>query len=395
MDTSPDATLFRSRDFLREHLATLMRFYHPRCIDVGGGYFQFFRADGSVPDLGLKHLVSSTRMIINYAFAHREFRDPAYLGAIRHGLKFLRTAHRNPATGGYSWILRDGTVVDATNHCYGLAFVMLAYARAIEAGVEEARPWLVETWDVLEQRFWESQYGLYADEATVDWQVSGYRGQNPNMHLCEAFLAAYEATGEQRYFDRAAALADVMVNRQAALCGGQVWEHYSADWQIDWNYNKGDRTNIFRPWGLQPGHQLEWAKLLLLLDRHSPQQWRLGRSGELFDVAIKLAWDTQHGGLIYGYDEHGAPYDSDKYSWVQVEAMAAAALLAQRLGSAAHWEWYERIANYSWRVFVDPARGCWHRIRKPDNSSHGEEACFSGLTDYHTLSACTDVMAVL
>ncbi len=395
MSKSSEFSRFRSRDFLHAHLAALMDFYHPRCIDQAGGYFQFFREDGSVPDPGQKHLVSSARMIINYALAHREFAKPEYLDAIRHGLKFLRTAHRNPATGGYRWILRDGEVVDATNHCYGLAFVMLAYARAVEAGVDEARPWLAETWDVLEQRFWEPQHGLYADEATADWQLSSYRGQNPNMHLCEAFLAAFEASADPRYIERAAALAEVMVNRQAAQCGGQVWEHYGADWQIDWNYNKGDRTNIFRPWGLQPGHQLEWAKLLLLLDRHSPQGWRLQRAVELFDISIKLAWDTQHGGLIYGYDPEGAPYDRDKYSWVQIEGMATAALLGQRLSSAPHWEWYERIADYSWKFFVDPRQACWHRIRKPDNRSYNEEACFSGLTDYHTFSACTDLMSVL
>ncbi|HEY1075692.1 MAG TPA: AGE family epimerase/isomerase [Fontimonas sp.] len=390
-----ETSRFRSRAFLREHLAQLMRFYHPRCIDPAGGYFQFFDQDGSAVDPRQKHLVSSARMIINYALAHREFGELAYVDAMRHGLSFLRSAHRNPQTGGYAWILRDGAVADATQHCYGLAFVMLAYARALDAGIGEARSWLAETWDVLQQRFWEPAHGLYADEATPDWRLSGYRGQNPNMHLCEALLAAHEATGESRYVERAAALADAMVNRQAAQCGGQVWEHYDADWQIDWHYNKGDRSNIFRPWGLQPGHQLEWAKLLLLLDRHVPQEWRLRRAVELFEVSTRLAWDDRHGGLIYGYDPDGAPYDSDKYSWVQVEAMAAAALLAARLDSAAHWAWYERIAAYSWQVFVDPRQGCWHRIRQPDNSPVDEQGCFSGLTDYHTLSACTDVMAVL
>jgi hypothetical protein len=40
--------------------------------------------------------------------------------------------------------------------------------------------------------------------------------------------------------------------RQAALAGGLIWEHYQADWSIDWNYNKDDKSNIFRPWGYQP-----------------------------------------------------------------------------------------------------------------------------------------------
>lgn len=391
----PAAENFRSRDFILAHLRQVIGFYHPRCIDPSGGFIGFFREDGSGFDPGQKHLVGTTRMIINYAFAHQLFGGREYIEAIRHGLKYLRNAHRNPGTGGYAWILRDGVAVDTTNHCYGLAFCVLAYAKAVQVGVEEARPWLAETWDVLERHFFEPQHGLYADEASADWQVSGYRGQNPNMHLCEAFLAAFEATREQRYLDRALTLADSMANRQAAKCNGQVWEHYDQDWNVDWNYNKGDRSNIFRPWGLQPGHQVEWAKLLLLLDQHAPEPWRLRRAQQLFTVAVETAWDPKHGGLIYGYDEQGAPYDTDKYSWVQIETMAAAAMLAQRTGNALQWEWYERVAAYSWRVFVDARRGCWHRIRRPDNSSWPEEGCFSGLTDYHTMSAGADILRAL
>ena len=37
--------------------------------------------------------------------------------------------------------------------------------------------------------------------------------------------------------------------------GGFVWEHYTVDFEIDWEYNKNDPSNIYRPWGFQPGHQ--------------------------------------------------------------------------------------------------------------------------------------------
>lgn len=384
----------RARGFIEGHVRQVMQFYHPRCIDPAGGYFGSFREDGSAFDPAHRHLVGSARMVINYAIAFQLMGDDGYREAAAYGLEFLRRSHRKPGDG-YVWVLRDGVAVDATNHAYGLAFCVLAYAKAVQIGLEQAVPWLEETWEVLERRFWEPHHGLYADEADEHWRVSSYRGQNANMHLCEAWLAAYEATGQSRYLDRARLLADHMVNRQAAQCNGQIWEHYHSNWTIDWDYNKGDRSNIFRPWGLQPGHQIEWAKLLLLLDRHAPEPWRLSRARQLFDVAVETAWHAQHGGLIYGYDDRGQPYDSDKYSWVQVEAMATAALLAHRSGDASCWEWYDRIAHYSWRVFVDPVHGCWHRVRHPDNTAWDEPGCFSGLTDYHTLSACADILKVL
>src|SRR5690606_22485206 len=219
-----------------------------------------------------------------------------------------------------------------------------------------------------------------------------YRGQNANMHACEAWLAAYEATGEARYLERAATLASNMTRRQAALAGDLVWEHYHSDWSVDWDYNRGDRSNIFRPWGIQPGHQIEWAKLLLILDRHAPADWYLPRARELFDRAVAMAWDARHGGLVYGNDPDGVVYDADKYFWVQAEAIATAALLARRTGQAQYRQCYVRLWSYAWEHFVDHEYGAWYRILGPDNRKLTDQKSPAGKTDYHTMGACYEVL---
>ena len=386
---------FRSREFLLGHVRETLAFYHPRCIDPAGGFFQFFKDNGTVYDPHTRHLVSSTRFVFNYSMAWQHFGEPAYRDAVRHGIDFLRQAHRNPDTGGYAWLLHGGEVVDATNHCYGLAFVVLAYAKALEAGLEEARAWIAETWELMERHFWEPRHGLYADEADADWNVSAYRGQNANMHACEAWLAAYEASGEERYLRRAELLARNMTGRQAALAGGLVWEHYRRDWSPDWEYNRGDRSNIFRPWGFQPGHQTEWAKLLLILDRHAPDETHLPRARDLFDRAVAMAWDPEHGGLVYGNDREGGFYDEDKYFWVQAESLATAALLGARTGEARYWQWYQRLWDYSWTHFVDHRHGAWYRILGRDNRKLTDEKSPAGKTDYHTMGACYEVLKAL
>ena len=64
MNTSASALPdFRSREFLLGHVRDTMAFYHPRCIDPAGGFFQFFKDDGTVYDARTRHLVSSTRFI--------------------------------------------------------------------------------------------------------------------------------------------------------------------------------------------------------------------------------------------------------------------------------------------------------------------------------------------
>ncbi|HSC78918.1 MAG TPA: AGE family epimerase/isomerase [Chitinolyticbacter sp.] len=386
---------FRSREFLLDHIRHTMAFYDPRAVDPAGGFYHFYKDDGTVYDRDTRHLVSSTRFVFNYAMAYRAFGKPEYLQRVRHGLAYLREVHRNPETGGYAWLLRQGEVIDGTNHCYGLAFVMLAYACGVKAGIAEAGAWLGETYDLMEQRFWLPEHGVYASEATPDWTQTSYRGQNDNMHGCEAMLAAFEATGEARYLERARLLAENFTRRQAALTQNQVWEHFQADWMPDLEYNRGDRSNIFRPWGFQTGHQTEWAKLLLILDRHDPAPWHLERARGLFDAAMESGWDPRHGGLIYGYDLEGAPYDEDKYFWVQAESFAAAALLAHASGEEKYWQWYERIWDYSWRHFVDHQYGAWYRILAPDNSKLTDEKSPAGKTDYHTMGACHEVLNVL
>ena len=384
---------FRATDFLAQHIQTTMNFYHPRAIDPKGGFFHYFRDDGSVYDAHTRHLVSSTRFIFNYSEAARYFGNAEYLAAARHGLDYLRSAHLNPQNGGYTWLIKDGQAVDQTNHCYGLAFVLLAYASAVKAGITEAQAYVHETFALMEQHFWLPEHGLYADEASVDWKiVSPYRGQNANMHSCEALIAAFEATGHKPYLDRAMLLAHNICVRQTQTTQGQIWEHYDPTWRPDWNYNQHDPQNLFRPWGYQPGHFTEWAKLLLILDRYQPKPCLLVTAKQLFDQALEKAWDHEYGGVCYGFSPSGDVCDADKYFWVQAESIAAAALLAQATGEQRYWDWYDTLWGYVWSHFVDHEYGAWYRILKPENSPYDKLKSPAGKTDYHTMGACYEVI---
>jgi mannose/cellobiose epimerase-like protein (N-acyl-D-glucosamine 2-epimerase family) len=235
---------------------------------------------------------------------------------------------------------------------------MLAGARAHQAGFGRGRETLERAYDVVDRRFWEPEHGLCADEASADWaDTSDYRGLNANMHTCEALLAAYEATGETRYLDRAATIA-TRVTRDLADDDGRLWEHYTEDWRADLEYNRDDPTHQFRPWGYQPGHHVEWAKLLLLLHRHAPEPWHADRAEELFDVAVDVGWDDDYGGFYYTVDREGEPVVADKYGWAVAEGIGAAALLSRH--DEAYGEWYDRLWEYADEHFVNHRHGNWY-----------------------------------
>ena len=392
MSDFPD---FRSPVFLRRHIRNTMAFYHPHCLDPAGGCFHYYKDDGTIYDRTHRHLVSSARFVFDYAMYARRFGGAEYLEGTRHCVAFLRDAHHNLATGGYTWMLRDGQPQDTANHCYGAAFVLVAYSQARMAGINEAAAWMDEHWQLLEQHYWDADAGLYRDEADADWRFSNYRGQNANMHMCEAMLTAFEASHDQRYLDRAYTLADHMTRRQAAKAGGLVWEHYDANWDIDWEYHKDNPKDLFRPWGFQPGHQTEWAKLLLIMRRHRDEDWMLPTARHLFDTAVAHAWDNQYGGLCYGFAPDGSICDDDKYHWVQAESLACAALLADRTGDEKYWDWYRRLWEYAWARFVDHEYGGWYRILTRDGRKYSDEKSDAGKTDYHNMGACYEVLNVV
>jgi len=295
-------------------------------------------------------------------------------------------------------------VLNATQHCYGLAFVLLAHAHALMAGVEPARAGIAETFELMERRFWEPNAGLYADEATPDWQLAPYRGQNANMHACEAMLAAHEATGEPAYLERAALLAASVTERLAEQSGGLIWEHYGADWKADREYNRHNATDIFRAWGYQPGHHAEWAKLLLTLERtrpgHAHNEALVHRARELFAAAVDHGWDRAHEGLVLSFAPDERPdhegrfvvADGQKYHWVQAETFAAAALLAERTIEGGYWDWYDRIWMYCWDHFADHKHGAWFRVLSADNRKLSDEKSNAGKVDYHNMGACYEVL---
>jgi len=237
--------------------------------------------------------------------------------------------------------------------------------------------------------------------------ASRYRGSEDETRALNAYIklvrAAESVTG--RLAATSAQLPGVVPD-----CAGLVWEHFAAGWTIDPEYNRGDRSNIFRPWGFQTGHQTEWTKLLLQLDRLcaeaglAPDPARLERAKRFFDAAIRFGWDAEHGGLVYGFAPDGSLYDGDKYHWVQAESLAAAAWLASALertgGEAAqdapaYWAWYDRIWAYAWEHFVDHEHGAWFRILAPDNAKVTDEKSPAGKVDYHDMGACYDVLAAI
>lgn len=390
---TPAAPAFDSPEFLQQHIQSTLAFYEPRVIGPEAGLRSCFLDNGDCYDPDSRQLVGSARYVVNYATAYRLYGKSNHLDWAQRGMDYLTQVHRQD-NGRYVWLLEKDDIVDDRVMAYGHAFVLLAAAACVRVGMHGALQTLHEVHDFMEAHFWDAEAQAYGDERNASLDIlDPYRGQNANMHMCEALLAAWQATGESHFLDRAEQLAIRFAFDLAAQSGGQIWEHYDRHWQVDLQFNIDKPNDRYKPWGFQPGHQVEWSKLLLILNDERPDARWLPKARQLYEQAMLTGWDSEHGGLVYGVAPDGRFCAAEKYFWVQSEAFAAAWRLYRLTGEESFLHDYRRIWQWSWEHLIDHVHGAWFRVRNRDGSAIDDRKSPLGKTDYHTMGACWDVLS--
>lgn len=192
---------------------------------------------------------------LHLATGHSGLRD----GAI-HAWRFLDT-HLRDTDGGYrAAVAADGTGLDdevsATRRSYDQSFVVLALvtlARAVPGLVPTDR--LSSLWAFIETLTEPSTGALWEDDAMARTGAGcgARRGQNPQMHMLEAVLQAFEMTGDPVWLERADRYVTLAQSHLVDPATGAMREWVDAD-----------LGPLAGPDGSrrEPGHQFEWAWLL-------------------------------------------------------------------------------------------------------------------------------------
>ncbi|TNC59637.1 hypothetical protein FHG71_22635 [Rubellimicrobium roseum] len=255
------------RRWLLGEAERLITLFQRSAANPAGGFFNLAEDGRPLAEAGphgsRRKLHETTRMVHCFAIAH-QLGLPGADRLIDHGMDFLWNSHRDARDGGYFWEVDGEGPTNPTKQAYGHAFVILAASSALVVGHPDARRLLDDATGVLLQWFWDDAAGATTEEYARDWQsLDTYRGQNSNMHLTEALMAAFEATSEARWLDMAERIAGLIIDRHARAQRWRVAEHFTEGWEVDRVY-EGDP--MFRPAGTTPGHALEWSRLLGLVD---------------------------------------------------------------------------------------------------------------------------------
>lgn len=375
------------RQWLMRQANNLFDFFEAASLNPKGGFFELDDEGKPLDAANSTRQIHGTTRMVHCAAIGSLIGRPGSGELLDHGMQYIWNQHRDARRGGYFWSLNNDGVKDGSKQAYGHAFVLLAASSAKLVGHPLADQMLADVTEVINTRFWDASRGAVKDEYNSDWStLLPYRGQNANMHMTEALMAAFEATGDKEYLTKAEAIAKLIIAQHAASLDYRVAEHFNENWVLDKNYLGNE---MFRPAGTTPGHWLEWARLLIQLWVLGEKRihWLTDSARKLFRAAIDLGWDKTHGGFFYTLDWDNKPVMREKLWWPVAEAIGAASFLTAYDRDDYFQIWYRRFWDFADNHVIDHARGGWLSELKEDLTPTSR--LFVGKPDiYHALQAC-------
>ncbi|HXU99066.1 MAG TPA: AGE family epimerase/isomerase, partial [Caulobacteraceae bacterium] len=195
---------------------------------------------------------------------------------------------------------------------------------------------------------------------------------NPNMHLFEAFLAWTETGAEGPWRELAAGQARLAMTRLIDTDTGAVGEFFGPGWTAP--PAPADRR-------VEPGHQFEWAWLLMRWSQIAGDAAALATALWLIELGERAGVDPERNVAVNALDGDLGPTDLGARLWPQTERLRAHALAAAVTGDGACWDPALKAAESLRRFLTVETPGLWRDSLESDDLT----APASSL--YHIVSA--------
>ena len=300
----------------REWLWTAFDLWSRKCWDeTNGGFVEQLNLVGE-PDLQAdRRLRVQARQVFSFAKAV-ELGWPQKEVAkelVESGIEFINERLRHPDGG---WIHRadsQGNAVDDNRDLYDHAFIILAGSAAHMAiGSPKGLRIADEAMAFIETEL--------RDQPNRGWFESASRSlprrANPHMHLLEASIEHYGATGSTESLNIAREIVGLFEARFFNPRNDVMSEFFGAEWQLESDEDKAI---------MEPGHHYEWATLLLkfeLISGHDTRSWRR----RLMHKANRIGWNKKSGFLANMVRADGTLINSQSRLWHQLEMLRACLL---------------------------------------------------------------------
>jgi mannose/cellobiose epimerase-like protein (N-acyl-D-glucosamine 2-epimerase family) len=315
-----------------------------------------------------------------YAFA----RGPSFgwqgdvAGIVARGTEYF-TTHYQRRDGLFRTLVgADGAVLDERALLYDQAFALLGYAAV--ASATNARnvfePRALELRHAIEGSFAAGDGSFFSDE-----EFRSQRESNPHMHLLEACLAWAEIGDDPGWTQWVGSLVELALLRFIHRETGAVEESYEDAWKPA----SGIAGRV-----IEPGHQFEWAWLLLRSEHYHTLP---SRQAALRLISIGETFGIHNGVAINSLLGNFTAKNVAARLWPQTERLKAALRAASVTGDANYRSIAQTTATSLLRYLNTPTQGLWFDEQMQNGDFVDSSAPAS--TFYHLVGAIAELHLVL
>lgn len=284
------------------------------------------------------------RQVFGFSEAVLQGWDPAGAASemVERGIFYLDRHARSPRGGWASLIGPGNVIVDERRSLYDHAFVAMAGAHAHRATGSRL------ALDIAGEAFAFIDDHCRAEEETGWFDPDGDRSArlaNPHMHLLEASLVMFDATGSTEAVDRAARIATLFEAHIFSSESGAMFEMFDQHWSVEPDPHSAR---------VEPGHCYEWAYLLKRLDRLTGRDTR-SWCNRLVTFADRVGVGPS-GRVVNAITQTGASIDPNGRLWPQLERIRAKLHVVEASAPGAVDELIEQMFD----TYIAPAPpGLW------------------------------------
>jgi mannose/cellobiose epimerase-like protein (N-acyl-D-glucosamine 2-epimerase family) len=294
-------------------LTQVLPFWAERAFDPQhGGYFTELSPEGHPVAEEKRLCLVQTRMLYTFSHAYCLSRESWAIAAAERALDFMTRRLRRP-DGAFAAMVsldEDGARADLVDF-YDQAFVLFSLAWWYRASGDPA------ALQMAHAAIAALDFNL-RDPVNGGWQEANLeqalRRQNPHMHLLEAMLAWYEATGDEAWIVPVREIMRLFRERFFDSATGTLREFLAPDL-----LPLSGRLGQIR----EPGHHFEWVWLLSHYGRLINEEDVSDLAEQLYQTARQHGVD-RNGLVVEAIDPHGVVLEPGRLLWPQTEAIKAA-----------------------------------------------------------------------
>jgi mannose/cellobiose epimerase-like protein (N-acyl-D-glucosamine 2-epimerase family) len=382
---------YRDPAFYRDHIAeALLPFWVRHAVDTEhGGFFTHLDRAGRVYDARYKHAAMQARMIYAFSAGYEITNNPLYLQLAQHGVRFMRERMWDAVHHGwYKTVWREQGVREADKESFVQSYAVIGLTEYWRVTHDESVAAQIEhAMDLLDRHAWDEAGQGYYWSCSREWQVTcDTKTICAQLDMMFAHFGLFLLTGSAARLARVEGLAALIVTRMQDLRHGCLLENFTSSWIYDPLPTRD---------ALQAGHLLKAAWLFLRLYQVTHQQTYLAHARRWLDYAMRHAWDAVNGGFFQHIYRNGGLASTVKEWWPECEGLLAFSLAGSVTGEPVYWEFFDRLAAFTFASFWDRKHGEWVLSVAPAGTIHDERKGCDWKAAYHTVQTCSEVMHYL